>query len=80
MSLWRSISKWFEAQGGVAHVLAAAYVFVVTAYATVPDFKLAIDSVYGRTPHWLHQTVAAVVGLVAFYWRTKKIIPKETLP
>lgn len=67
-----AIKRWFEAQGGFAHVAAGAYAFLVAAYALVPAFQAGVLEIYGATPHWLHQMIAGVVGIVAFYMNTRK--------
>ena len=48
------IQKWLVAKGGVAHVVAVAYVFTIAAYAGVPNFAHALNMVYAQLPAWAH--------------------------
>lgn len=77
MTLWQTIEAWFKKQGGISHVIAGVYLFLIAAYAAVPPFQEAVLAVYAATPHWAHQLTAAVIGVVAFYVNTRKKLMQE---
>lgn len=70
-TLWKNFQAWLESKGGFAHVAAGVWVGLVAAYAAVPDFTNLINTAYGATPSWLHQTLAALLGLYAWYKNTQ---------
>lgn len=76
----KTIQGWISSRGGWAHALAAAWAAAVAAYAAVPAFYTLVNNVYAATPSWLHELLAAVVGLVAFYTSTTKATASDTPP
>lgn len=71
----QTIQKWIQSRGGWAHATAAAYAFLVLAYASVPSFQALALSIFHATPRWAHELILALLGLVAFYKSTTN--PKE---
>ena len=65
--MWTAIVNWFSSKGGITHVLAAVYVFLIGAYATVPAFAALVKSIEGALPGWADQLVLATLGLLALY-------------
>jgi hypothetical protein len=70
-TIWKNFQAWLESKGGSAHVAAGVWVGLVAAYAAVPPFTSLVNTVYGATPSWLHQTLAAITGLIAWYKDTQ---------
>ena len=71
-----AIQKWLAAKGGFAHVVAAAYLFTIAAYAGVPNFAHALNLVYAQLPAWVHEFILAVLGVVAWYTNLRKATSK----
>jgi len=65
--MWNDIKAWAQSKGGWAHILAVAYLAVMTAYASVPAFKSEVLLVWGLLPHWAVQLLVALGGLFVFY-------------
>jgi hypothetical protein len=66
------IQKWLAAKGGTAHVVAAAYLFTIAAYAGVPAFAGLLNSFYALLPSTVHELILAVLGIVAWYTNMRK--------
>jgi hypothetical protein len=65
--IWNRLTAWLTSKGGLAHVLAAAYVFAVIAYANVPQFHALVVDMHQSLPAWLQELASTIVALVAFY-------------
>lgn len=62
-----SIKAWIKAKGGVAHIIALTYIFLVAAYQMVPEFKQFVLTIHQTLPSWLQALGTTIVALVAFY-------------
>lgn len=62
-----AIKQWFISKGGLAHVLAAAFAFLMLAYGTVPQFHALVLSIHQALPGWLQELVTTAFALWAFY-------------
>ena len=69
----KNIQQWFQSKGGMSHVIAGAYLFLLAAYGTVPQFHSLVQTVNQHLPGWVEELAAAVVGLAGFYknWDAK---------
>jgi hypothetical protein len=68
--MWKTISSWFEKQGGFSHVIASLWLALVGGYAAVPPFHQFIIDIWAKTPPTLREAGLAVVGLIAWYTNT----------
>lgn len=68
------LTAWLASKGGVAHVVAAAYLAAVTLYASVPAFANLLNTIYGSVPAWGHELLLAVLGVAAWYRNTKTAV------
>jgi hypothetical protein len=65
--LWNTIVEWFKSKGGVAHVLALVWLFLVAAYAAVPSFHALVIAIKNALPGPVDDALVALVALIAFY-------------
>lgn len=71
-AIWDAISNWFAAKGGVAHVLAGTFAFLMLAYGTVPQFHDLVIQIHQALPGWVQETGTTLIALWAFYKTWKK--------
>jgi hypothetical protein len=65
------ISQFFASHKISTHSIAAAILFLVGAYATVPQFHDLIAGIATAHPK-LSETVTALIGLFMLYWKSQK--------
>jgi uncharacterized membrane protein YhfC len=65
--MWQSITAWFKSKGGVAHVIAGAWAFLIFAYATEKPFHDYIVHLKDMLPPWIEDMVTAIVPLFMLY-------------
>lgn len=68
--MWNSIVAWFKSKGGFAHVLAVVFVFLMAAYAAVPEFHVLVLQVHALLPGWVQELVTTGLALWAWYKTT----------
>lgn len=76
--MYAAIKQWFDSKGGFSHVAAAAWIFVCSAYLSVPEFKSLIDVAYNSMPNWAHATILGIVGVITWYKNTARITAVPT--
>jgi hypothetical protein len=75
--MWKSIKAWLAAQGGFSHVVAGIWTGAIVAYAAVPPFHQFVIDVWAKTPPFARETGLAIIGLVAWYQNTHKVVVQE---
>ena len=65
--MWESIQKWINTKGGLAHILAAVYTFLIAAYMMDPQFHAYVIHVHQSLPGWAQELIVEGLGLWAFY-------------
>lgn len=80
--MWAAIQKWFQSKGGVAHVIAATYLFLLAAYGMVQPFHQFVQHMYQILPGWAEELAAAVIGLAGFYktWKASNSLAASPEP
>lgn len=77
--MWQKIQQWFKDKGGVAHVIAGAWAFLLAAYALNPQFHSMVLKVHKSLPGWAEDGITLVLSLAGFY-KTWKAATKPTSP
>jgi hypothetical protein len=75
--MFEKIGKWVDSKGGVAHIIAGTWLFLLAAYGSVKPFHDFVIYAHSHMPGWVEETIAGVVPLIGFYktWTAK---PKVT--
>lgn len=66
------IVKWFNSQGGYAHVVAVVFSSAILAYSQVPPFHQFVIDVWAKTPPGVREFGLAAIGLYSWYSSTHK--------
>lgn len=66
--------EWVKTQKVTSHSLAAAWVFLYTAYHTAPGFTTLADTMWGAVPTAIKVVIAGLAPLVLMYWKSTKQI------
>jgi len=66
------VRAWFEAQGGLAHVVAATWLAAIGAYMSVPPFHALVIDMWAKTPPDVRSAGLAAAGLLSWYSSTRK--------
>ena len=71
------LKAWFKSKGGVAHVTALAWAFLVAAYAMNTQFHDFVKHAYTLLPAWAEDAVTLSASLWAFYktWKPTQAAP-----
>ncbi len=70
--MMKKLQVWLAAKGGVVHVLAGAYISLVAAYASVPQFHALVQYVHAALPAWAQEVFSTALALIAFYKQPNK--------
>ncbi len=65
--IWQAIENWFASKGGVAHVIAAAWAFLILAYANDTQFHDFVLQVWAAVPAWGQEAITLAASLWALY-------------
>lgn len=68
----KAIQQWFASKGGVAHVIASSFVFLIAAYALDPQFHAYVLKINSMLPAWTEESFTVGIGLWAFYKNWQK--------
>lgn len=74
-----AIAAWFKSKGGLAHVLAGAFAFLMLAYAGVPSFHALVLKVHALLPGWSQELMTTAIALWAFYKNWLKQQPQPAV-
>lgn len=66
------ITAFLSKYSPVTHAIAGVMVFLIGAYAEVPQFKAFVDSDAGHLPHWLAGAIGAGVAVYLHYKNGEK--------
>jgi hypothetical protein len=66
------IKQFLSANKISAHSAVAAWLFLVGAYATIPEFHALVTSYYSLVPDGIKSLVTGLAPVIALYWRTRK--------
>lgn len=73
-AVWQAVTNWFKSKGGVAHVIAGVWAFLVAAYAMNTQFHDFVIYVHQTLPAWVQQAATLGLSLWGFYktWNKTK--------
>lgn len=63
---------WLTAHKISAHSLVGVWLFLTGLFASNPEFKGYVLSLYAKTPGYVHEFVAGVIVPAIIYYRSQK--------
>lgn len=67
-----TLTQWLSKYSTFTHAISVLFLFLIAAYAAVPEFHSLVSQIYAALPAWLGELAVTILALIAWYRNGQK--------